>query len=721
MLTARRWMQPREQWPRIGGDDDDAGKKRFLELVDERSGGCLGARLRQQQRASVGQPKPVIEQTAAFGIFVKAHGEQLAAARRRPPIPGTSLAWSEPTIGAAIPESADARLGRATLVGVVVGNYPGNGHWQTPKHLRANFDAPKGAHPSLRLLARPGSLKAQLVDAAMALDGSTDYAAEQRSARSVPASGLPGGGIRNPTLDLTGQMFADGTMADSVGPSDKNKARRRPSNRHCMAGRMQQLEERWAEHACRVETGAAFGAVGCSRCLSGPFGFPRGCVCQIHHEGWKSDSEELLTKLVTDGDAASLTFVAPKQFGVLEKVVRKLLASGVLSRVEELPRQAANEVATAVLHGAFPGLLKDEVTLAGAGAGPIGLLMWERAKDGRVSVATNGRHFTGPVFSVFRLKDPAERQTVRRAFDLATVVTALIGLDVEYAAPVARMVGDDIKDVVETFLGQPITPPVGGEPLRYSTLQNILGQYGVVNGKKHRANVAAVYAARDDTDALSALKAKMGDKQYTAATSSAAHASNVAAVCAARDDTDALNALKAKMGDKQYTAATSSAAAIDKLAAKHHNDAVNVTNRLVIQLVGPTRKPIVFAAQIEETSPFVELRLSHVVALTGAAVWKEPKPAEPPTEGNSRCAKCGQQYRKGQTRGHKKNCGRKVAVVWADRDCASEKRVRIRLSGSVVRTPQGVQWTPSSQHSEIMAKNGIEVLSVTQSADGIDT
>ena len=239
-------MQPREQWPRIGGDDDDAGKKRFLELVDERSGGCLGARLRQQQLASVGQPKPVIEQTAAFRILVEANEEQLAAARLRAPIPGTSLAWSEPTIGAAMPESADARFGGTALVSVVVGNYPGNE--QTPEHLRANFDAPKGAHPSLRLLARPGSLKAQLVDAAMALDGSTDYAAEQRSARSVPASGLPGGGIRNPTLDLTGQIFTDGTMADSVGPKDKNKARRRPSNRHCMAGRVQQ--ERRAEHAC---------------------------------------------------------------------------------------------------------------------------------------------------------------------------------------------------------------------------------------------------------------------------------------------------------------------------------------------------------------------------------------------------------------------------------------------------------------------------------------
>ena len=137
-----------------------------------------------------------------------------------------------------------------------------------------------------------------------------------------------------------------------------------------------------------------------------PFGFPRGCVCQIHHEGWKRDSKKLLKELVTHGDAAFLTCVAPKQFGALEEVVREQLASGVLSRVEELSRQAANEVATAVLHGAFPGLLKDEVTLAGAGAGRIGLLMWQRTIDGRVSVATNGRHFTRSVYSVFCLKDP---------------------------------------------------------------------------------------------------------------------------------------------------------------------------------------------------------------------------------------------------------------------------------------------------------------------------
>ena len=110
-----------------------------------------------------------------------------------------------------------------------------------------------------------------------------------------------------------------------------------------------------------------------------------------------------------------------------------------------------------------------------------------------------------------------------------------------------------------------------------------------------------------------------------------------------------------------------------------------------------------------------------LISHTGGAVWKEPKLAEPPTEGNSRCAECGQEYRKGQSRNHKNKCRRKVDDEWADRDCASEKRPRIRLSGSVVRTPQGVDWTPSSQHLKIMAKNGIVVLSVTQNADGIDT
>jgi hypothetical protein len=99
----------------------------------------------------------------------------------------------------------------------------------------------------LLLLERPGKLKTRLVDAVMALNGQIDHAAEQRSARSVPASGLPGGGICNPTLDLMGRIFTDGTMADWVGPSDLNKARRRPSNRHCMAGHVQQ--ERCAEHA----------------------------------------------------------------------------------------------------------------------------------------------------------------------------------------------------------------------------------------------------------------------------------------------------------------------------------------------------------------------------------------------------------------------------------------------------------------------------------------
>jgi hypothetical protein len=150
---------------------------------------------------------------------------------------------------------------------------------------------------------------------------------------------------------------------------------------------------------------------------------------------------------------------------------------------------------------------------------------------------------------------------------------------------------------------------------------------------------------------------------------------------------------------------------------------LNVPDRLLVELTGPTKKSIVFATKIEEILPFVELRLSHILELTGGTIcqWKEPKPAEPATEGNSRCAKCGQEYRKGLSKGHKNTCRRKVDVVWADRDCASEKRVRIRLSGSVVRTREGVQWTPSSQHSELMAKNEIEVMSVRQNADGIDT
>jgi hypothetical protein len=196
-------------------------------------------------------------------------------------------------------------------------------------------------------------------------------------------------------------------------------------------------------------------------------------------------------------------------------------------------------------------------------------------------------------------------------------------------------------------------------------------------------------------------------------------------VCAANGNADALAALTTTMSAKEIKGAMNSAAAIKTLAAnfgsKRHDAAVNGAGRVLVELGGPTEKSIVLATKIEQIVHFVELTLSHVVDLTGGAVWKEPKLAEPPTEGNSRCAECGQEYRKGQSRNHKNKCRRKVDDVWADRDCASEKKPRIRLSGSVVRTPQGVDWTPSSQHSKIMAKNGIVVLSVTQNADGIDT
>ena len=595
----------------------------------------------------------------SYRICVEAGKQQLAAAKLREPPPNTSLASSVPVRGQRISRVAMETLGGNAAVIDYACNYPGNK--QTPRDW---LEMAGAAHPTLKLFLRPFALADQVVEAEMKRAGHGErHAAEMQHASAGRPELLPIGAIVNPTMPLCDGTMFDLTSAAHVGPSEDNKVRP-PSTSRC----------------------GPSGPFWCALCLHPLCVWrvhsaacpPRRIACvQIPHE-WKPESKRLFTELVADGDASVRFFFAPKQFVLLDETADELLREGVVSRIERVATGGATDIAAGgeVLRCVLPEL-EDQVVLVGPNGGHTGMLLLQRASDGHITLCINFGHFTNAPFT-FRLpKD--DRTEALRALDLRSVVIAAMLLDLRFGKlPMHRQ---PFAAVVEEFFGHSLKPTRG--PHTVDTLKKILGQFAVENSKEHRANVAAVYAAKDDPDALAKLAATMGDKQFAGA--------------------------------------SNSAAAMHKLASKHHNEAVNGLNRLLIELVGPTRKPIVFAAQIEETSPFVELRLSHVVALTGAAVWKEPKPAEPPTLGNSRCAKCGQEYRRGQGNGHKKNCGNKVDVAWADRDCASEKRARIRLSGSVVRTPQGVDWTPSSQHSEIMAKNGIEVLSVTQSADGIDT
>ena len=196
----------------------------LLQRVDACSGGRLGAALQAQLEASVGKPQPTIETSAAFGICVEANKKQLDAARQRPAPPGTTLAWSEPTIGSPIPASAADELKATAAVKMCVGNYPGNKH--TPKLFLADFhseDAP--AHPSLRLLALPAKLAEMLVAAAMKTRGVAGYGAEVEAIKSSARQTLPNGGISNPSLPLPGNFFADMKSATHVGAAKLNKAR----------------------------------------------------------------------------------------------------------------------------------------------------------------------------------------------------------------------------------------------------------------------------------------------------------------------------------------------------------------------------------------------------------------------------------------------------------------------------------------------------------------
>jgi hypothetical protein len=276
--------------------------------------------------------------------------------------------------------------------------------------------------------------------------------------------------------------------------------------------------------------------------------------------------------------------------------------------------------------------------------------------------------------------------------------------------------------VVEGFFGHSLKPT--NEPHTASTLNNILAKYIVVNSEQHRANVAAVCAAKGNDDALAKLKGTMTSEQYAAASSSAAHASNTAAVYAAKDDDDALEKLKLTMTPEQLAAAAKAAAAIDKLGSEQRARAVDGNGRILVTLTGPSNASIIFPTTIEANSNvhFIELKRPEVRHLTGRDVWKEPAKPNKPAPGHSRCADCMKEYKQGNAKSHKKNCQpSKAEVVWADRDCALESRVRIRLSGSVIRTSAGVEWKPSSNHSAIMAKNGIVIQSVTQNAEVIDT
>ena len=626
----------------------------LLERIDAETGGRLGAALRAQMN---GQQHGAGD--LSFNICVEAAQRQLAAAKLRKPPPNTTLASSVPVQGQRISPVAMETLGGNEAVIGFACNYPGNK--QTPKDWLAE---PGKAHPTVKLFLRPMALANMVVGAAMETTGLGDSrAAEMQHAGARRAELLPIGAIVNPTMPLLhGRMF-DLTSAAHVGANEDNRVRP-PSPSRCGPSGPTLGRAVLCLHPLRVW-----------RAHSAACGPPRRIACaQIPHD-YKPESERLFRELVANGDTSVELSFAPKQFVQLNELADKLLREGVLSHVERVTTDGATAIAGEVLGCVLPEL-RDQLTLVGPSGGDTGMLLLERASDGHIVLWINLGHFTNPTFT-FRLTE-ADRHEALRAFDLRTVVIAATLLDLRFEKlPMDRQ---PFAAVVEKFFGHSLEPT--REPHTVDTLRKILGQFIVENGKEHRSHTAAV--------------------------------------CAAKGDPEELAKLAAKMGDKEYKAAASSAGGIEKLGKKHHDSAVNVTGRLLVELVGPTKKPLMFAAKFEEILPFVELRRSHVVDLTGCAVWKEPKPAEPPTEGNSRCAKCGQEYRKGQSRHHKKNCGRKVDVVWADRDCASEYRVRIRLSGSVVRTPLGVDWTPSLQHSEIMAKNGIKVLSVRQNADGND-
>jgi hypothetical protein len=197
--------------------------------------------------------------------------------------------------------------------------------------------------------------------------------------------------------------------------------------------------------------------------------------------------------------------------------------------------------------------------------------------------------------------------------------------------------------------------------------------------------------------------------------------SNTAAVYAAKDNPEALAALKLAMTPEQFAAASNSAAAIYTLHEEAHTRAVNEPSRVLVELRGPSNKRI-FATTIRDVVHFIELRLHDIRHLTGENVWKEPAKPNRPAAGHSRCGDCMKEYKQGNTKSHKKNCRpSKAVVVWADRDCASESETRIRLSGSVIHTSAGLEWMPSSKFAAIMAKNEIVIVRVTQNADGIAT
>jgi len=197
----------------------------FLQRVDACSGGQLGAALQAQLEASVGKPQPTIEISAAFRICVETNEEQLAAARLRPALPGTELAWSVPTIGSPIPTSAANELKATTAVNLCMANYPGNKH--TPELFLDDFrsKAAPAPHPSLQLLARTPQLAEMLVAAAMETRGVAGYGAEVKAIKSSARQTLRNGGISNPSLPLLGHFFTDITSATPVGAGDLNKAR----------------------------------------------------------------------------------------------------------------------------------------------------------------------------------------------------------------------------------------------------------------------------------------------------------------------------------------------------------------------------------------------------------------------------------------------------------------------------------------------------------------
>ncbi len=220
----------------------------------------------------------------------------------------------------------------------------------------------------------------------------------------------------------------------------------------------------------------------------------------------------------------------------------------------------------------------------------------------------------------------------------------------------------------------------------------------------------------------------MTAKEYDAAVQSADAidklGANVAAVCAADGNADALAALTTTMSAKEIKSAMNSAATIKTINAERRGHAASVPSRLLVQLSGPSGEPLIVSTANEEVAHFILLRHADVRFLTGTTVWKEPAkaPANKPAPGNSRCGNCMKEYKQGNANSHKRICQpSKAEVMWVDRDCALESSTRIRISGSVTHTSEGVAWKPSSQHSETLAKNKIVVLSVRQNVDGIDT